>query len=41
MAWRNAEYGAEAAKKGYDVIMSPNTYLYFDYYQSKDVENEP
>lgn len=29
MAWRNAEYGAEAAKKGYDVIMTPCGQLYF------------
>ena len=21
--------------------MTPNTYLYFDYYQAKDTENEP
>lgn len=29
MAWRNAEYGVEAAKKGYDVIMTPCGQLYF------------
>lgn len=29
MAWRNAEYGAEAAKKEYDVIMTPCGQLYF------------
>ena len=40
MSWRGAQGGIEAAKKGFDVIMTPNTYMYFDYYQSdkKDVE---
>ncbi len=33
--------GIEAAKQKHDVIMTPNTYLYFDYYQAKDIENEP
>ena len=41
MSWRGESGGIEAAKQHHDVIMSPNTYLYFDYYQSKDVENEP
>lgn len=31
----------EAAKQKHDVLMTPNTYLYFDYYQTKDVDNEP
>ena len=38
MAWRNAEYGAEAAKKGYDVIMTPCGQLYFS---AMDVLNLP
>lgn len=29
MAWRNAEYGVEAARKGHDVIMTPCGQLYF------------
>ena len=33
--------GIEAAKQKHDVIMTPTTYLYFDYYQTKDIENEP
>ena len=37
MSWRGEGGGIEAAKQKHDVIMSPNTYLYFDYYQSKDV----
>ncbi len=41
MSWRGEKGGIEAAKMGHDVIMSPNTYLYFDYYQTKDIENEP
>nr|CRY96086.1 hypothetical protein [uncultured prokaryote] len=41
MSWRGAAGGIEAAKKGFDVIMTPNTYMYFDYYQSKQREVEP
>lgn len=41
MSWRGEAGGIEAAKQHHDVIMSPNTYLYFDYYQSKDVDQEP
>ena len=41
MSWRGEGGGIEAAKQKHDVIMTPNTYLYFDYYQTKDVENEP
>lgn len=41
MSWRGEAGGIEAAKLKHDVIMTPNTYLYFDYYQSKDTENEP
>ena len=41
MSWRGEKGGIEAAKQKHDVIMTPNTYLYFDYYQTKDVDNEP
>lgn len=41
MSWRGEAGGIAAAKKGHDVIMTPQTYLYFDYYQSLDRENEP
>lgn len=41
MSWRGEAGGIEAAKQGHDVIMTPNTYLYFDYYQTKDTDNEP
>lgn len=41
MSWIGESGGIEAAHQHHDVIMTPNTYLYFDYYQSKKVENEP
>ena len=41
MSWRGEGGGIEAAKQKHDVIMTPTTYLYFDYYQTKDIENEP
>lgn len=41
MGWRGTEHGIEAAKKGHDVIMTPTTYLYFDYYQTDKQWNEP
>ena len=44
MSWRGSEPGAKAAKQGHDVIMSPTTHCYFDYYQTqkeKDQRNEP
>ena len=41
MSWRGVDGGIEAAKQHHNVIMTPNTYLYFDYYQSTDTENEP
>lgn len=41
MSWRGMEGGIEAAKLGHDVIMTPNTYLYFDYYQTANTKDEP
>ena len=41
MAWRSAQEGIKAAKMGNDAIMTPTSYLYFDYYQSQDVDKEP
>lgn len=35
MSWRGEEGGIAAAKMHHDVIMSPTTYCYLDYYQSK------
>ena len=40
-SWRGVEGGIEAAKQGHDCIMSPTTFMYFDYYQTKYTENEP
>lgn len=41
MSWRGVAGGIEAAKQNHNVIMTPNSYVYFDYYQSTDTENEP
>ncbi|GAA4304932.1 hypothetical protein GCM10023143_09740 [Compostibacter hankyongensis] len=34
MSWRGEKGGIEAAKQHHDVVMSPTTYCYLDYYQS-------
>ena len=41
MSWRGEAGGIEAARQQHNVIMTPNTYLYFDYYQAKDTDSEP
>ena len=41
MSWRGAEPGAKAAKLGHDVIMTPNSPMYFDHYQTDKTNNEP
>jgi hexosaminidase len=33
MSWRGTSGGIEAAKQGHDVIMTPTSHVYFDYYQ--------
>ncbi len=38
MSWRGTEGGIAAANQGHDVVMSPTSYCYFDYYQSKSGE---
>lgn len=40
-SWRGISGGLEAAKKGHNCIMSPNTFMYFDYYQTKHTADEP
>lgn len=40
MSWRGTSGGIAAAREGHDVIMSPNSHLYFDYYQD-DARFEP
>ena len=41
MSWRGAAGGIEAAGRGFDVVMTPNDYFYFDYYQSEEQDREP
>ncbi len=40
MSWRGTKGGVEAAKQNHDVVMSPNSYFYLDYYQA-DPKTEP
>jgi len=40
MSWRGEAGGIAAAKAGHDVIMTPTSHVYFDYYQA-DPETEP
>jgi hexosaminidase len=40
MSWRGMEGGIDAARQGHDVIMTPTSHVYFDYYQG-DPEFEP
>lgn len=40
MSWRGQKGGLESAEQKHNVIMSPNTYVYFDYYQASK-ESEP
>jgi hexosaminidase len=41
MSWRGEKGGIEAAKQNHDVVMTPNSHMYFDYYQSREKESEP
>ncbi|GGD77695.1 hypothetical protein GCM10011514_47020 [Emticicia aquatilis] len=34
MSWRGVQGGIEAAKQKHDVVMTPNSHVYIDYYQS-------
>jgi len=40
MSWRGVQGAVDAAKQGHDVILTPTSHAYFDYYQSDD-PNEP
>jgi hexosaminidase len=40
MSWRGTQGGIEAARQGHDVVMTPTSHLYFDFYQG-DPEQEP
>jgi hexosaminidase len=41
MSWRGMEGGIAAAQAGHDVVMTPTSTTYFDYYQSSDRVAEP
>lgn len=41
MSWQGSEPGIKAAAKGFDVIMAPSDYAYFDKYQIEDDYFEP
>lgn len=41
MSWRGKEGGRFAVQSGHDVIMAPNSHLYFDYYQTENTVTEP
>ena len=41
MSWRGVAGGIEASAKGFDAIMTPHNFLYFDYCQGKDQTKEP
>ncbi|TRX49706.1 beta-N-acetylhexosaminidase [Fulvivirga sp. M361] len=41
MSWRGVKGGIEAAKQKHDVIMTPTSHCYFDYYQSEETDKEP
>jgi len=34
MSWRGIQGGIDAARQGHDVVMSPTSHCYFDYYQA-------
>jgi len=41
MSWRGIEGGIAAAQAGHDVVMTPTSNTYFDYYQAQNVAAEP
>lgn len=41
MSWRGSDGGIQAANAGHDVVMTPTTYCYLDYYQAEDFASEP
>ncbi len=41
MSWRGMKGGILAAQMGHDVIMTPNSHVYFDHYQTKNTQKEP
>ena len=41
MSWRGVSGGVEAVRQHHRVIMTPTDYCYIDYYQLKDIWNQP
>ena len=41
MSWRGVKGGIEAARQNHDVVMSPNSHMYIDHYQSQNKDEEP
>ncbi len=41
MSWQGEAGGIQAARMGHDVVMVPNSYLYFDYYQADPATQPP
>lgn len=41
MSWRGSAGGIKAAQMGHNVVMTPNTFCYFDYYQTDQTQDEP
>ncbi|MDE6402841.1 MAG: family 20 glycosylhydrolase, partial [Muribaculaceae bacterium] len=41
MSWRGVEGAAEGTRRGHRVILTPTSHCYFDFYQTKDTQNEP
>ncbi len=41
MSWRGVQGGIQAANNGFDAIMTPTDYMYFDHYQSDKKDLEP
>lgn len=40
MSWRGTEGGLIAAQQEHDAIMTPTSFMYFDYYQTKNTNDE-
>lgn len=41
MSWRGVEGGLRAVREGHDVVMSPISHCYLNFYQSRDLDKEP
>lgn len=41
MSWQGTAGAYEGVARGNDVVLAPNSCMYFDFYQTKDVDHEP